>query len=85
MYICLIYTSQINPSATAAADVGFGADRAKGSVQYVALSDIKSGKVKLPAGSGNIPNIEGLIRSSDDDSNGGGIVDGPDFKGFGKR
>ena len=38
----------MNPAATAAADVGFG--QQKGSVQYVNLSDIKSGKVKLPEG-----------------------------------
>lgn len=44
----------MNPSATAAAGVGFGED--KGSVQYVALSDIKSGKVKLPPGT----NVSGI-------------------------
>lgn len=39
---------QANPAATASAGVGFGEN--KGSIQYVNLSDVKSGKVKLPTG-----------------------------------
>jgi len=44
-----------NPKA-AAENAGFGAGQ-KGSIQYVSMSDIKSGKVKLPPGT-VIPNLE---------------------------
>lgn len=38
--------SQMNPSATASLGLGFGEQ--KGTIQYVSLSDIQSGKVQLP-------------------------------------
>ena len=49
MFYTLI--SQMNPSATEKADVGFQKAEKMGTVRHVNLSDIKSGKVKLP-GSG---------------------------------
>ena len=44
-----------NPRA-AAESAGFGAEN-KGSIQYVSMQDIKSGKVKLPPGT-VIPNLD---------------------------
>lgn len=44
-----------NPKA-AAESAGFGAEK-KGSIQYVSMQDIKSGKVKLPPGT-VIPNLD---------------------------
>ena len=38
----------MNPSATIKADVGFNPSGTRGTVTTVNLSDIKSGKVKLP-------------------------------------
>ena len=47
--------ARMNPSATAAAGVGFGADKDKGSIQYVSLQDIQNGKVSLPGGGMKMP------------------------------
>ena len=41
--------ARMNPAATAASDVGFGTGK-KGSIQYVSIQDIESGKVQLPNG-----------------------------------
>lgn len=41
--------ARMNPAATAAADVGFGTGK-KGSIEFVSIQDIQSGKVKLPSG-----------------------------------
>lgn len=60
----------MNPKATAEAGVGFGEN--KGSVQYVSLQDIESGKVKLPNGTGSQP----VIDSSNDQ------LQRPPSKGF---
>jgi len=43
---CIII--QINPTATINADVGFETAPQRGTVRHVNLSDIKSGKVKIP-------------------------------------
>lgn len=40
--------ARANPSATAAAGVGFGEGVPKGTIQHVSIQDIQSGKVQLP-------------------------------------
>jgi len=49
--------ARLNPAATAAADVGFGAN--KGTIKHVALSDIQSGAFKLPKSSAKNAKNEG--------------------------
>jgi hypothetical protein len=49
---------QFNPSATASADVGFGAEK-KGSIKYVSMSDLQSGKVQIPKNSDDLEAISG--------------------------
>ncbi len=45
--------ARFNPSATAAAGVGFGEEKEKGSIKYISLQDIQSGKAILPTGAGS--------------------------------
>lgn len=42
--------ARFNPSATAAAGVGFGQEKDQGSIKYISLQDIQNGKAILPSG-----------------------------------
>jgi shikimate kinase len=64
---------RVNPQATASADVGFG--QKKGSITEVKLSDIKSGKVKLPPNVKLPPGVELPDQPEEEDK--------PPAKGFG--
>ena len=48
--------ARLNPSATAKAGVGFGDNRGDATIKTVSLSDIQSGKVKLPGSSSSEKN-----------------------------
>jgi hypothetical protein len=49
----------VNPSATAATGLGFGEEKAKGSIKYVSMSDLQSGKVQIPTTKKDLDDIEG--------------------------
>ena len=67
MYILFNSFYQANPVATAKSGVLSTPPASGGSVQYVSLSDIKSGKVKLPDGTQLPPElVEGLPKPQDE-------------------
>ena len=47
----------MNPAATEKADVGFQKAEKMGTIRHVNLSDIKSGKVKLPGSNPSVVDI----------------------------
>ena len=61
--------ARMNPSATIKADVGFNPSGTRGTIKTVNLSDIKSGKVKLP-NSNNSDNNNNSSKSDNGPSKG---------------